>query len=28
MLKWARKNDAPWDEYTRQIAASKGYVEA
>jgi hypothetical protein len=28
ILKWARENGAPWNENTRRIAASKGYVEA
>jgi hypothetical protein len=28
VLKWARENGCPWDEDTRRIAASKGYVEA
>jgi hypothetical protein len=27
VLKWARENGCPWDESTRQRAASKGYVE-
>jgi hypothetical protein len=27
VLKWARENGAPWDEETRELAASKGYVE-
>ena len=28
LLRWARENGAPWDEYTRRIAAEKGYVES
>ena len=27
VLQWARENGCPWDEYTRHLAASKGYVE-
>ena len=27
VLKWARENGCPWDEHTRQLARSKGYVE-
>jgi hypothetical protein len=27
VLKWAHENGCPWDEYTRQRAAEKGYVE-
>ena len=27
-LKWARENGAPWNEYARRFAASKGYVES
>jgi hypothetical protein len=27
VLKWARENGCPWDEETRELAASKGYVE-
>ncbi len=27
VLKWARENGCPWDEWTCAIAASKGYVE-
>jgi hypothetical protein len=27
VLRWARENGAPWDEDTRRLAASKGYVE-
>jgi len=27
VLKWARENGCPWDEETRRLAASKGYVE-
>jgi hypothetical protein len=26
VLKWARANDCPWGEKTRELAASKGYV--
>ena len=28
VLKWARENDCPLDEWTRLFAASKGYVES
>ena len=27
VLKWARDNGCPWDVRTRELAASKGYVE-
>ena len=26
VLQWARANGCPWDEETRELAASKGYV--
>jgi hypothetical protein len=27
VLKWARENGCPWDEWVRQLAALRGYVE-
>jgi hypothetical protein len=27
VLQWARENGCPWNELTRELAASKGYVE-
>jgi hypothetical protein len=28
VLKWARANGCPWNKWTRQVAARKGYVES
>ena len=28
VLKWARENGCPWNEYTRERAAAIGYVES
>ena len=28
VLKWARENGCPWDEWTRELDGSKGYVES